>query len=428
MSGSPAADFGLGSEVWLFLTVLGCLTLFFKFGRFWSVRNLDLLLLFAPAPGLMRLVGGGASGSWWGFGWLFVGTGLWLVRCLVDLGLARRPHLEPNLTFSGLACLSVGMLALLLIETVSLPVDQGAARNPADPRTKPTETGEAKSPEPEAGTAAVKQVLDRIPLPRILRGKREHVIVARVLAVLAHLGLVAGLMAVGWKHYERPIAGMAVATCYLILPYTRIALVDGGQLVPSALIVAAVAAYRRPALAGLSLGLAVGWLPAAIGLLPLWTWFYRGRGMARFMATAGASLGICWAVARQFPATSSWGQALGARTLAEVGLMPGVEVPSAGSFWNFVDPSYRLPVLIAYLALAVILAFWPSDKNLGELIALSAALLVGSQFWYLDEGGTLVLMYLPLILLMIFRPNLAAKKAPFPLPRVARGRPLEVAR
>jgi hypothetical protein len=163
-------------------------------------------------------------------------------------------------------------------------------------------------------------------------------------------------------------------------------------------------------------------------LLPLWAWFYRGRGMTRFAATAGATLGICWALARRFPAVSSWGQALGARTLAEVGLMPGVENPSAGSFWNFVDPSYRLPVLIGYLAMALVLAFWPSDKNLGELIALSAALLVGSQFWYLDEGGTLVLMYLPLILLMIFRPNLAAKKAPMLLPRGARGRPLEVAR
>jgi hypothetical protein len=67
-------------------------------------------------------------------------------------------------------------------------------------------------------------------------------------------------------------------------------------------------------------------------------------------------------------------------------------------------------VLIAYLALVVITTFWPADKNLGELIALSAALLVASQFWFLDEGGTLVLLYLPLVLLMMFRPNLSAKR------------------
>ena len=71
-------------------------------------------------------------------------------------------------------------------------------------------------------------------------------ILSRVLACLAHLGLVAGLIAVGWRHFERPIAGLAVATCYLILPYTRIALVDSGQLVPAALIVAALAALHPP--------------------------------------------------------------------------------------------------------------------------------------------------------------------------------------
>ena len=57
MSGSLVADLGIGPEIWLFLTLLGCVTLFFKFSRIWSVRNLDLLLLFALAPGMMLLVG-----------------------------------------------------------------------------------------------------------------------------------------------------------------------------------------------------------------------------------------------------------------------------------------------------------------------------------------------------------------------------------
>jgi len=81
--------------------------------------------------------------------------------------------------------------------------------------------------------------------------------------------------------------------------------------------------------------------------------------------------------------------------------------------------NYRLPVLIAYLALVLATSLWPSRKNLGELIALSAALLVASQFWYLDKGGTLVLLYLPLVLLMMFRPTLNAKR---PLPRPPRQR------
>src|SRR3954471_4607685 len=106
VSGSLVADLGVGPEVWLFLTWLGCVTLYFKFSRIWSVRNLDLLLLFALAPGMMMLVGNGGQGqqSWYAFVLLFMGSALWLVRCLVDLGLPRRPLLEPNLNAAGLTC------------------------------------------------------------------------------------------------------------------------------------------------------------------------------------------------------------------------------------------------------------------------------------------------------------------------------------
>ena len=128
MNSSLVTDLGLGPEVWLFLSLLACVTLFFKFSRFWSVRNLDLLLLFVLAPGMMLLVGNAEHQAWIAYIWLFLGSGLWLIRCCADLGLARRPLLEPNLNASGLLCLSLGVLGLLLAETVSLPVEDGAAR------------------------------------------------------------------------------------------------------------------------------------------------------------------------------------------------------------------------------------------------------------------------------------------------------------
>ena len=53
---------------------------------------------------------------------------------------------------------------------------------------------------------------------------------------------------------------------------------------------------------------------------------------------------------------------------------------------------------------------WPAGKNLAELISMSAAVLVASQFWYLDKGGTLVLLYLPLAILMMFRPTITRRK------------------
>ena len=57
MDGSLVTALGLGPEVWLFLSLLACVTLFFKFSRVWSVRNLDLLLLFALVPGMLLIVG-----------------------------------------------------------------------------------------------------------------------------------------------------------------------------------------------------------------------------------------------------------------------------------------------------------------------------------------------------------------------------------
>jgi hypothetical protein len=406
-------DLGLGPEIWLFLTLLGYVTLFFKFSRVWSVRNLDLLLLFALAPGMMLLIlRSGHDQPWIAFVWLFIGSALWLVRCIADIGLRRRPLLEPNLNAAGLACLSIGVLGLLVTETVVLPVDEGAARNPADPGGRVN----ASPPGALDADAPVAVVLKNAPLPSALKQNLPQVILSRVLASLAHLGLVAGLLIVGWRHFERPIAGLAVATCYLLSPYTRIALVDSGQVVPAALIVAALALYTRPVLAGLLIGLAAGWMPACLALLVLWAGFYRGRGALRF---AGVGVGVvitCGLLALLVPGLARWARALGARSLAEAGLLPVVEAPISGSFWSGIDVSYRLPVLIAYVALVLLATLWPAEKNLGELISLSAALLVASQFWYLDEGGTLILLYLPLVLLMMFRPNLGLKR-PNPPPR-----------
>lgn len=424
MSGSLVANLGVEPKIWLFLSLLSCLTFFFKFSRVWSVRNLDLLLLFALAPGMMHLVGNSRQ-PWIAFVWLFVGSALWLVRSLCDLGLSRRPVLEPNLNAAGLACLAIGVLGLLVTETVNLPVGEGAARNPAEPRSKQGEAAKGKAADSSPLSDPVNQVIQNAPLPKALKLNPPQVILSRVLASLAHLGLVAGLIVMGWKHFDRLNSGLAMATCYLLLPYTRIAVVDSGQLVPAALIVAALACYMRPAVAGALLGLASGWLPACLGLLPLWAGFYRGRGMSRFLGTSVGVAVACGLLARSVPDLADWARALGARSLAEAGMLPGIEAPHAGSFWSGIDDSYRLPVLILYLALVVVSTFWPAEKNLGELIALSAALLVASQFWYLDEGGTLVLLYLPLVLLMMFRPNLATRR-PQPLAARASGVPQAV--
>jgi hypothetical protein len=57
-------------------------------------------------------------------------------------------------------------------------------------------------------------------------------------------------------------------------------------------------------------------------------------------------------------------------------------------------------------------AFWPAPKNLAHVLALTAAVLIGIQFWYADQGGMYVLWYLPLLLLLVFRPNLSDRLPP----------------
>jgi hypothetical protein len=73
-----------------------------------------------------------------------------------------------------------------------------------------------------------------------------------------------------------------------------------------------------------------------------------------------------------------------------------------------------MPIFIACATFVILLAFWPSPKDLGRLIALSAAVLLGVQFWYADRGGVYVLWYLPLVLLMVLRPNLSDRYPPLP--------------
>jgi hypothetical protein len=60
--------------------------------------------------------------------------------------------------------------------------------------------------------------------------------------------------------------------------------------------------------------------------------------------------------------------------------------------------------------MAMLCLVWPAERHLSELISMSAAMLIFSQFWYLEKGGTLVLLYQPLILLMMFRPNLQPRQ------------------
>lgn len=83
---------------WFYLSSIMILATFFRFNRFFSIRNLDIVGLIALTPGLLYISMGEMKT---GFIWIFaVGLVLFL-RLLADLFMVRRPLLEPNLAMSG---------------------------------------------------------------------------------------------------------------------------------------------------------------------------------------------------------------------------------------------------------------------------------------------------------------------------------------
>src|SRR5262245_24174153 len=154
-------DFNLpNATTWLFFSFLLAIALFFKFGRLFSVRNLDVVMIFLLAPGLVVVqatrpqpkpveqqaiqitaflgqhalqetpaelltdaarfatVFGPTVESyrwlWWGYVWLLIGSVYFFCRCLLDLTLVQRPALAPNLQIGGLAWLAGALLVCLL--------------------------------------------------------------------------------------------------------------------------------------------------------------------------------------------------------------------------------------------------------------------------------------------------------------------------
>lgn len=406
MSTSIFTDFNLpNAATWFYFSLLLAVALFFKFSRLLSVRNWDVLTLFLLAPGLLLLQEAHALHGdparrefllWVGYLWLLGGSAYFLGRCLFDLALVRRPALSPNLNLSGMAWLAGALLVCLTAV---------AARRPADASTT---VGKPSLVEDELKRHATGQV------GQWTGGPNEEVgfWVERGFALGCHLAIVAALILIGAVHFQNATAGMAAATLYLLLPYTAYHVSQVHHVWPTALLLWAVFAYRRPTVSGLLLGLAAGSLFFPLVVLPAWVSFYRRRGAGRF--AAAAALGASASLGLTVIFLSLDGRALGPTLHAMLNLADWLpwRVPATESIWLGAHWAYRMPVFIVFAALMVATLFWPAPKNLAHVIALSAACLVGMQFWYADQGGVYVLWYLPLLVLLVFRPNLSDRQPP----------------
>lgn len=76
-------------------------------------------------------------------------------------------------------------------------------------------------------------------------------------------------------------------------------------------------------------------------------------------------------------------------------------------FWGLVlHRFFRLPVVVVFILLSGSFVFCPAQKNLATLMSCCAANIDATQFWHSFGGGLYLALFLPMVMLAIFRPNL----------------------
>lgn len=227
------------------------------------------------------------------------------------------------------------------------------------------------------------------------------------LALLSNLMIVLGFLYVGHCHFGNIRTGIACAMLYLLLPYTNQMTGRLDHTVPAALIVWAVAMYRRPFFSGVWLGLAAGLVFYPVFLFPLWLSFYLRRGWIRFLIGFLTMILLLVALLPAFPEGRAH---FGECVLRMVGDST-LRLIRPDGFWAFAPGVYRIPVMTAFFVFCFCLLLWPSRKHLGTLLCCTALLMLGVQFWQLHQGGLSMAWYLPPLILTIFRPNLEDRVA-----------------
>lgn len=402
-------EFQLSPTTWAYVSALMTIGVYFKFHRFWSVRNLDLVALIAFSPGLLLIFHGLVKNMpvlvQGGYVWLFGVSGFFLIRLLVDPVMVRRPLLEPNLSASGLTFTGASLLVFLMANVIMNPQERLEYQLAEQPVVSEATPGYL--PLLKLATVSEK-VLTEVDKTHTESYRRAlfTLAMARALVILAHLALVLGVILMGYRHFGNIHTGVAAASLYLLLFYSSQMTGRLDHVIPAALLVWAVVMYRRPIVSGIFLGLAAALIYYPLFLLPLWCGFYWHRGLVRFSVAVAAVLVVMTALLLSWAGTAEYPEAV--RHM--FGLV-GFAAANVSGFWAQHAPVFRIPVAAAFVALCVSLALWPAQKNLGTLLSCSAAVMLGSQFWHVPQGGLYMAWYLPLLILTVFRPNLEDRMA-----------------
>lgn len=419
--------YSVNDPTWFYLSLFLIVAIYFRFNRWWSLRNLDLVLLLSTSPGLLLIQRNQPTA---GFSWMLTVTGLWMARVCFEPLIRRRPKPEPNLNIQGMTFLLIASFAFLSTRAFQAPLPQGSVAAIQEAQHLMGEEGSVGEAVPTAndGNAADKDTPVVTPgitaplltAPVINTSKQltleseqsettllnsAEVFAVRLLAVLSHLSIITGLILIGRWTFQDPRTGVSMALLYLLIPCTAYVVGELNHILPTAFLLWALLAVRRAWLTGLLLGLACGTMIFPIFTLPIWIRRYESWHRWQFLGTwGGTTLALLLILALTSSDTSLFSQ----QTLGGVnwGLLSFDDSTHRDGFWTTLHPAYRIPVITAYLVLVAVLTIFVRQSSFKNLLWTQTALIVGVQFWYPIHGGTYILWYLPFVLLIVYRPTL----------------------
>ncbi len=361
------------------------------------------------------------------------------------------PDWRPNLSRTGLKALLALVLALdVAVVLGRRPDDAGiysnlGARRWAETGTIPYADAKLKGPDaPAFGAAATYgpllyaahlpfQLLLRVPAnppdatPKDLSYRWPDALATKLACLTFFAAGLAGLFLI-----VRRLAGDDLALAAVILyagsPYVlglggEKFLIGGlayiSHIAPSAVVLLAFAALRRPALSGLLLACAAGVLFWPAFLFPLWFGWRAWRREGALPFAAGFALtGLAIAALVVYYTHAPAGDAIRLLLQSTLEHQEGVGLREYGastmSFWGthpalaaifqhplFGTTSLFKPMFLGFAALCLAAALWARGRTVPQLAALTAMLASAIQLWKTHATGSYVEWYLPFLLIAL---------------------------
>ncbi len=407
-----------------------------NFGRILSLRNLDILLLFSLCP-FLNIIWANRLMAYTG---IFVCTLLLFIRCIADVRIRPGRTAESANLSSRAALLVLALMCMFhvqttyekgvddsgiwavtgaeyLQETGRLPYGTAFGWNcvygplmymvhiPANWMFPPNVTFEPDGGDAEIGFYEGFET----------RGAKTTVLAFDFLAML-------GLYLFG-RRYGGHAMGLQLALLFALNPY--ILTLGGGfglqqtsHITGIPFVVFALLFVARPVVAGLLLAVACGMLYYTVFLFPLWIGYYvrttGWKNAVKFTAAVAVVGCVCLGLILTFTVPNAEHENMSALraflndTVYQQQFKEGGYGTSEFSFWGQ-HPRFgqwgKPAAGVLYLLFCAALAFIPRRIDMSRLVAMTAAVLIGTQLVLSHGGGTYIGFYTAPLLIVLFGPR-----------------------